>query len=140
MNTPELPMTDAHIEVALDNVSEITDTNKDNLPTVSEVKEVLTELQHHTHRSEWNNTIDSINSNHVNIEHLSKDALIVGTSYETFSVSLEELGHTNDEDPNNIMVRIIQQVHNVTAEDVFDITTGPDIYTFITTLPERHQG
>lgn len=137
MNTLELPIIDGHIEIALDNVSEITYTNKENLPTVSEIKEVLTELQHHTHRSEWNNTIDSINSNHVNIEHLSKDALVIGTSYEAFSVSLEELGHTDDEDPNNTMVRIIQQVHNIVAEDVFDITTGPDIYTFITTLPDR---
>lgn len=137
MNTPELPFTDDHIETALEKVSEFPNTDRENLPTVSEIKEILAELQHYTHSSEWANIQHSINNNHVDIEHLSKDALIIGTSYEAFNVPLDEMGYVDDEDTIDTIVRIIQLVHKIAGEDVFDVTTAPDIYTLVTTLPER---
>lgn len=124
--------TNDHIQHAITRATQYSLSQTTAPVTVSETRDILTELEEYTHENDWDTIIETINGGDMNIHHLSDTAIVVGTSYEGFSAPLSELGYDDRE-----IVKTIQYAHEHAGNDVFDVETLPDVYTFITTLPTQ---
>lgn len=72
--------TNDHIQHAITRATQYSLSQTTAPVTVSETRDILTELEEYTHENDWDTIIETINGGDMNIHHLSDTAIVVGTS------------------------------------------------------------